>query len=200
MAYGLPNMSFIGYPLPIPGPAHAGFGLREATRADSAEMLAHLRALGDDDRRMRFCTSVNDAHLARHVRETWSRSTFALAAFDGPLWSTPFLRGGPIRALAEFAVSGGEAEIGISVDRDIRRHGLATWMLQTAAQLLSQRGVLRITAFTMRENASFLTLARKASAELEWDAGEVAITFDTETLARTYLRRRISDQVFPRVA
>jgi RimJ/RimL family protein N-acetyltransferase len=200
MAFGLPNISFIGYPVPIPCAAHAGLGFREAQPGDEPEIVAHLRALDPEDRRMRFCTSVNDGHLVRHAEEIWDRSSFALAAHDGPLWSGPFHRPGPIRALAELSVAGEVAEFGVSVDRSIRRQGVATYMLQTAARLLSLRGVSRIVALTMSENKGFLALSRKAGAEMTWDGGDVEIVFDVKALERTYLMRRLNDQVFQRVA
>ncbi|WP_162683307.1 GNAT family N-acetyltransferase [Rhodobacteraceae bacterium DSL-40] len=200
MAFGLPNISFVGYPVPIPCAGHAGLGLREVLRSDVPEIIEHLRALDAEDRRMRFCASVNDGHVVRHAEELLERSSFALAAHDGPLWSGPFHRPGPIRALAEFSVHGLAAEIGISVDKSLRRRGVATYLIQTSARLLQQRGVKRIVAYTMAENRSFLTLARKAGAEIVRDASEVEVFFDVDTLNRTYLQRRVSDQVFHRVA
>lgn len=200
MAFGLPNISFVGYPVPIPCAGHAGLGFREVIRSDVPAVIEHLRALDAEDRRMRFCTSVNDGHVVRHAEELPDRSSFALAAHDGPLWSGPFHRPGPIRALAEFSVHGLAAEIGVSVDRSLRRRGVATYLIQTSARLLQQRGVKRIIAYTMAENRSFLTLARKAGAEVAWDAGEVEVTFDVDALNRKYLQRRLSDQVFHRVA
>jgi RimJ/RimL family protein N-acetyltransferase len=200
MPFGLPNISYVGYPLPIPCAPHAGLGFREISRGDATGMLDHLRALPPEDRRMRFCASVNDDHLLRHVASAPARNTFALAAFDGPLWSGTFLRQGPIRALAEFAVSGDVAELGVSVERSIRRRGVATYLIQTSARLLAQRGVARVIAYTMAGNRSFLALARKAGARVEIDGSEVEVTFDVARLEHAYLRRRLADRVFGAVA
>ena len=196
MVYGLPNISFIGYPVPVPCAAHAGLGFREARPADAPGMIAHLLALSPEDRRMRFCTAVNDGHVERHVRSNWDRSGLVLAAHDGPLWSGPFHEPGPVRALAEFAVEGGDAELGISVDGSLRRRGVGTYLVQTGARLLARRGVRRILAYTMSANTSFLVLARKSGATIETDGGEAFITFDVAELTRGYLRRRLSEQVF----
>lgn len=89
MAYGLPNISFIGYPVSIPCAGHAGLGLREARRRDSSALVAHLRKLEAEDRRMRFCATLTDQALERHVEEMWSRDPIAIAALDGPLWLGP---------------------------------------------------------------------------------------------------------------
>src|SRR5918996_2151374 len=106
MAFGFPNLSFIGYPVSIPCAGHAGLGFREATRADQPAILAHLRGLAPEDRRMRFCATLDSSALERHVAGLWRRNAFVLAAHDGPLWSGPFHRAGPVRALAEVAVGG----------------------------------------------------------------------------------------------
>ena len=132
MAFGLPNVSFIGYPVAVPCAGHAGLGLRQATRADSAALVEHFQALTPDDRRMRFCATLNDEALRQHVDGLWERDALVLAAHDGPLWSGPLHRAGPVRALAEFVVTGEEAELGISVDATMRRRGIGTYLVQTA--------------------------------------------------------------------
>jgi GNAT superfamily N-acetyltransferase len=201
MAFGLPNISFIGFPVPVPCAAHAGLGFREALPADAPAMVEHLRSLSPEDRRMRFCASVNDAHIVRHVEQSWTRSGLVLAAHDGPLWSGPFHDPGPVRALAEFAVYGRDAELSISVDGALRRRGVGTYLIQTGARLLSQRGVRRIQAYTMSGNTmsgntAFLVLSRKSGAVIETEAGEAFIDFDVAELTQAYLRRRLAEQVF----
>ena len=190
MAFGLPNLSFIGYPVSIPCAGHAGLGFREATRADQPAILAHFQRLEPLDRRMRFCATVDGAALERHVTGIWGRGVLVLVAREGPLWSGPLYEAGPVRALAELAIGGAEAEIGLSVDAGFRRQGVGTYLMQTAARLLALRGVKRIRAYTLPDNNSFLALARKAGAQIETGAGEVEITFDVAELQRSYLRRR----------
>ncbi len=197
MAFGLPNISFIGYPVSIPCAGHAGLGLREAKRSDAPAILAHFRDLGPDDRRMRFCATLTDDALERHVQRIRSRDTFVLAAFDGPLWPGPLHRAGSIRALAEIAVAGGEAELGLSVDPALRRRGVGTYLVQTAGRLLTHRGVQVIRASTLPGNASFLALASACEAGIETGPDEVEVSFDVATLDRAYQRRRAA-QVFRR--
>ncbi len=199
MAFGLPNISFVGYPVSIPCAGHSGLGFREGRRRDGAAMVAHFGALDPVDLRMRFCASVNESGLIRHVDGLWNRDGFVLAAFDGPLWPGPFHRAGPIRALAELAVAGKDAELGLSVHGSLRRRGVGTYMVQTAARLLAPRGVRRIVAYTLPGNHSFLALSRSAGAEIASGPDEVEITFDVEALTRDYLRRRLHDQVFRKV-
>lgn len=195
MAYGFPNISFIGYPTSVPCAAHAGLGFRTAGPADSPALLAHLRSLTPHDRRMRFCATLSDSALERHLAAVWARGSLVLAAHDGPLWSGPFHAAGPIRAAAEFAIDGSGSEIGLSVDPLMRRRGVGTYLLQTGARLLAPRGVRRIVAMTSPENIAFAALARACEAVTERGEDEIFHAFDVQALCRAYLLRRAA-QVF----
>ena len=196
MAYGLPHISFVGYPVAIPCAGHAGLGFREAAPSDAAAIVAHYADLDPVDRRLRFCASLTENGLNRHVDGLWDRSGFVLAALDGPLWRGPLHRAGTVRAVAELAVDGREAELGLSVEGSLRCRGVGTYMIQTAARLLAPRGVSRIVAYTLPGNQSFLTLARAAGAGIVTGSDEVEVVFEVDQLAAAYLVRRLSDQVF----
>ncbi len=196
MAYGLPPISYIGHPVPIPCPGHAGLGFRQARPSDSPEILAHFRGLTPSDRRMRFMATLNDETLEHYVDGMWDRESLVLAAFDGPLWSGPLGEAGPVRGLAELALNSGEAELAISVEDGLRRRGVGTYLVQTAARLAKPRGITRIRACTLSDNASFLALARNAGASIEAGGGEVEVVFDVAELERAYLRRRAAEAFF----
>ncbi len=191
MPYGLPNTSYIGYPLAIPCVGHSGLGFREALRGDAPAMLAHFRALDHSDRRMRFCATLGDERLIRHVDELWDRTAFSLIAIDGPLWPSPLGASGPVRAVAELSIAGTDAEIGISVDSSLRRRGVGTYLTQTAGWLLSRRGARTLRAYTLPGNASMIALGHRSGAEVDQCDGEVEITFSVPELAQEYLRRRL---------
>lgn len=193
MAFGFPNLSYIGYPVSVPCAPHAGLGFREARRRDSAEILQHLRGLDAQDRRHRFCATVDDSVLSGHVEGLWSGDRIVLAAHDGPLWRGPLHRAGPVRAIAELVFGGGGAEIALTVDDALRRHGVGTYLVQTAAWLLKSRCIRRLDAYTLQGNVSFITLAVKSGAEIERGSEDVQVAFDVDRLADAYLRRRIGD-------
>jgi GNAT superfamily N-acetyltransferase len=195
MAYGLPPISFIGYPVSIPCAGHAGLGLREARSGDEPAILAHLAGLSPADRHLRFCATLSDAALAEHVAGMAQRPGFALAAFDGPLWDSPFGPAGPISAFAELVVSGRTAELGISVAAERRRAGIGTYLVQTAARLLGLRGVERIVALTLPRNQPMIRLGLTCGAEVVSDPSDVVITFSVPRLHTAYLARR-TVQVF----
>lgn len=193
MAFGYPNMSFIGYPVPVPCPAHAGLGLRTAVDTDAPAVLAHYRRLSPADRRMRFCATLGDAALERHVERIGSRGGVVLLAFDGPLFEAPFLRAGPVRAVAELVGTGPEMELGISVDGALRRRGIGTELVETTAHLLAPRGVRSIRAYSLPGNRSFLALAGACGAAVEVGPDEMEVAFDVGRLRHAYLRRRAAN-------
>ena len=183
MPYGFPNISYIGYPVSVPCAPHAGLGFREAKRPDAPEILGHLKALDPLDRRHRFCATVDDSVLDRHVEALWTQDRVVLAAHDGPLWGGPMHRAGPVRALAELVIGNGTAEIALTVDGALRRRGVGTYLVQTAAFLLRRRGIPRVEAYTLPGNVSFLTLAAKCGASVARTPDDVEIVFDVEGLA-----------------
>lgn len=198
MPFGLPNISYIGFPTPRPGPAHAGLGFRETTPRDLPAVLDHFARLSPDCRRRRFSATLGPEAVGAHARAIWDRSAVVLAAFDGPLWDGLFHKAGPIRAMAELAVDGRDAEIGLSVDDGLRRRGVGTWLVQTAARVLAPRGVTRIFAYTTPDNVAMIRLALRSGALVERSSSDVEIAFDVARLHRDYLRHRLSDQVFRR--
>lgn len=193
MAFGYPHMSFIGYPVPLPCAGHSGLGLRTAVDTDAPALLEHYRRLSPEDRRMRFCATLGPDALQRHVERIGSRGGITLLAFDGPLFEAPFLRTGPIRAVAELVGTGREMELGISVDASLRRRGFGTELVETAAHLLAPRGVRSIRAYTLPGNRSFLALARRCAATVESGPDEVEVCFDVWSLRRAYMRRRAAN-------
>ncbi len=195
MAFGLPHISFIGYPAPIPCAGHAGLGFREARPADAPAILDHLRRLPPEDRRMRYCATISDQALAHEATRLFQRAHFTLCAFDGPLWDGPFHRSGPIRAVAEFVISGDQAELGLSVDAELRRRGVGAYLVQTASRLLAPRGVRTVTAYTLPQNRAMIALGLASGAWIERGPEEVEIDFDVAALQAAYLRRR-AEQVF----
>jgi GNAT superfamily N-acetyltransferase len=196
MAFGLPHLSFIGYPAPIPCAGHAGLGFRAATDDDIALIDGHYRRLAPEDRALRFCATLSDEALGVHAERTFARADLVIVGHDGPVWRGPMHDRGPVRALAELSVDGATAEIGLSVDGTLRRRGLGTYLVQTAARLLAPRGTRRIHAYTLSRNRAMIGLGRVSGAEVDIAGPDVEITFDVDVLHRAYIRRRIAAQVF----
>lgn len=199
MPFGLPNVSYIGFPTPALAAAHAGLGFREAKRTDLPTVIAHFSRLTPECRRRRFCATLSPEALENHAAGLWDRSELAIAAIDGPLWGGLFHKIGEIRAIAELSLSGKDAEIGLSVDDSLRRRGIGTYLVQTAAWLLAPRGVERITAYTTPDNIGMIRLGIRLGGTVDRSSSDVEVVFDIARLRRDYLRRRVVDQVFARV-
>jgi GNAT superfamily N-acetyltransferase len=198
MASRFPPISFIGYPVSVPCPGHAGLGFREAGPADGPAILGHLQGLSAEDRHLRFCGTLSDAALAAHVAGLEARPGFGLVARDGPLWDGPFGPAGPVEGFADLVVAGPVAELGISVAARWRRSGVGTYLLQTAARLLALRGVERIVALTLARNAAMIQFGRACGAEVEHDGTEAVLTFPVARLHTAYLARRTVQAFAPR--
>jgi hypothetical protein len=185
MAFGIPHPRRIGPPVPLPGAGRDGLAVRIAGAQDAPAILAHYRGLEPGDLNRRFCGAVSDEVLERHVAGAASRRGFVLTAHDRPL------RGhvGPVRAVAEVAIAGDAAELGISVDAGLRRRGVGSDLVLAAARLLALRGVRRLQACTLAGNRSFMALARKFDARIELGSGEVEVLFDVPALHRAWLCR-----------
>ena len=193
MPYGMPNLSFIGYPVAVPCRGHSGLGMRQATRADTEAVTAHFLALAPEDRWMRFCATLDPGAIRSHVEGLWEREGIVLAACDGPLFAGPLHKAGPIRGLAELLVEGEEAELGISVDRSLRRRGVGTYLLLTGASLLEPRGVRTIRATTMPGNSSFIGMAQALGGTVAYGPDLVEVAFDVAELSAAYRRRRAAE-------
>ncbi len=182
MPSGQPDISRAEHPVAIPRAGHAGLGFREARAADADAVLAHFRRMPPADLRLRFCATVSDASLLAHVSRIWDRPGLVLSAHERPLRDGPSGVAGPVRGLAELCVSGDSAELGISVDDTLRRRGVGTWLVRTAAALLAPRGVRSIVAYTMAENMAMIGLGRGSGARIVNVSGDVEIVFDVDPL------------------
>lgn len=186
MAFDLPQVTS---PVSVASCEHAGLGFRQARPFNAAAILDHLTALSPEARRMRFCGGVSDAVLKAHVAGLWRPEIFTLTAHEGPRLA------GPVRAVAELAVDGSTAELGLSVDAGWRRAGVGTRLLQFSAGVLAWRGVSEIVAVTLPGNLSMLGLGRRCGAWVERGADEVVLRFSVEALHRAYIARRLADRV-----
>ncbi len=192
MAFGFPQISFIGAPFPALCPGHSGLGFRRAGPFDAGAVQAHLLGLSPEDRRLRFCGGVSDSALAAHVAGLWRSRTFVLIAREGSLWPGPLHRAGPVRAVADFAVDGRTAELGLSVEDAWRRSGVGTWLLQAGAALLDWRGVEQIEAMTLPGNLSMRRLGARCGARIEPGPDQLVLRFEVEALHRAYVARRLT--------
>lgn len=149
---------------------------------------AHLKRLGREDRRMRFESMASDETIDRYVDRLRPVSDILIGAFDEDL---------VMRGAVHVAFTGKVAEIGLSVEADMRGQGTGTALLDEAIGWARIRGARSMTSQCLSHNRWMRKhlVARGfsvetdretsiANAELERaDFGLVASTLARQTLS-----------------
>jgi acetyl coenzyme A synthetase (ADP forming)-like protein len=149
-------------------------------RPDDAEpLLAFLRALPDEDRRLRFFSMGND--LTRTVRDETSIDyvrSLGLVATVGPEQR--------IVGHGLYAPSGdGRAEVAFAIAHEYQGQGLATLLLGQLAEAAASNGIDTFEAVVLPENRRMLDVFRHSGFPLEIQAeiDTVNVSFPTSLLA-----------------
>jgi GNAT superfamily N-acetyltransferase len=140
-------------------------GQRHAPR-----VLAHLLALSDADRVLRFGYLASDEGIRHYA---------AQLDYDGDQIFGVFNRKLVLVALVHLAfgaagrVPGGAAEFGISILPKQRGQGLGALLFDHAITHARNRGVGSLLIHLARDNAPMLAIVRRAGAQVSFEAGEV---------------------------
>lgn len=132
-------------------------------------ILAHLLALGEDDRRLRFGYAATDTHIGRYVDQL---------DFDRDEIAGVFNRRLELVALVHLAYLGPDlrrpnsAEFGVSVLPALRGRGLGRRLFEHACLHARNRGVETLVIHALTENVLMLRIARQAGAVVERDGPE----------------------------
>ena len=138
-----------------------------------ARILAHLLALDERSRYLRFGYMATDAHIARYVDTLDLVHDEVFGIFD---------RGLRLIALAHLAyrrhddaapaAPGESAEFGVSVLPSARRRGMGARLFAHAALHARNRGVRMLFIHALTENTAMLKIALGAGATIERDGSE----------------------------
>ncbi|HNT39510.1 MAG TPA: GNAT family N-acetyltransferase [Rubrivivax sp.] len=140
---------------------------------------AHLLALDEADRLLRFGFAAADPHIEHYVEGldferdllfgVFSRRlvlvAFAHLAFEEPDPESPC-------PSTSDAANMAAAEFGVSVSRRHRGRGFGTQLFAYAALHARNRGVDRLLVHASRENTAMLALARSAGAQVTFEGAE----------------------------
>jgi GNAT superfamily N-acetyltransferase len=131
-------------------------------------VLQHLRALPEDDRRLRFGYAIGDDSLRSYVRGLHFSRDGAFGAFDEAadllaLGHLGFERSSPT------AHATAHAEFGISVLPHARRRGLGLALLQRAAMHAANRGATQLVMTYLPGNTALAQLAARANMNFVQD-------------------------------
>ena len=136
-------------------------------RSDQSDLLlAHLKRLDGEARRLRFGNPVNDHFLERYA---------ALALGPDALVKGLFVDG-VLRGVAELRYLTGshsEAEGAFSIEPAFQGHGFGDRLFGRLIAAARNRGVGRLFLTCLRENRRMQAIATKHGADLSFVAGDV---------------------------
>jgi len=149
-------------------PAQSGEGVfRRLWPSETDKFRDHLLRLDKDSRRMRFAHAVADAFIEDYA----GRMTEYGSVVYG------YVLDGKVRAAAELRRLGDswgeEAEAAFSVERAHQDHGIGTELMGRVVRAARNRSIKRLEMSCLAENSKIQSIARKHSADLRFEYGEV---------------------------
>ena len=165
----------------LPGGTAAGSGswvpIRMLGPRHRGRALAHLLALDERGRVLRFGHPASDEQLAQYVEHMDFGRDELYGVFD---------RRVRLVALAHLAFDGDglSAEFGVSVLPRARGRGLGTRLFDHAVMHARNRGVGMMTIYIARENSAMLGIVRRAGAEIRFEGAqaEARLSLPADTL------------------
>lgn len=152
-------------------------------------LLAHLLALAPDDRADRFTGTVTDAAVQHYVEGIGYARDVLIGA----------VRGRRLVGLAHVAVYLERgvlvSEVGLSIDRDARRHGLGKRLLLAAIDAAKRFDVGRVLVEFRSGNAAMAALTRGIGGRVERDGAESSAVFEINPTTRLPLSTLRSFQI-----
>jgi GNAT superfamily N-acetyltransferase len=137
-----------------------------------ARINAHLLALGEHDRYLRFGYSAGDQQITRYTDALDFERDEIFGVYNRKL---------ELVAVAHLALTGNDsgsdsckncAEFGVSVAANARGRGLGTRLFERALMHARNEGVEMLFIHALTENTAMLKIAQKAGALVEHSGGE----------------------------
>jgi ribosomal protein S18 acetylase RimI-like enzyme len=158
-------------PAPAPARARTWVPIRSLGPRHRPRIAAHLNALDDRSRYLRFGYLATDAHIGRYVDNLDFDQDEVFGIFNRRL---------ELIALAHLAHRDADpsrsrstaSEFGVSVLPKARRRGLGRRLFEHAVLHARNRGVETMFIHALSENTAMLKLARGAGATIERDGSE----------------------------
>jgi len=188
--------SFLTTPAAPPpvAPNYAWIPVRGLAARHRARILAHLLALSEQDRYLRFGYAAADAQIERYVQSIDFDSDEVFGTFNRRL---------ELIAMAHLAMpkqlaspdAAASAEFGVSVLHKARGRGLGQRLFEHAVLYARNRGIDTLFIHALSENAAMLKIARNAGATVERDGAEsdAWLRLPPDTLA-SHVEQIVGDQ------
>ena len=136
--------------------------------SETQAFCEHLLRLDPDNRRMRFAHAVSDSFIKDYADRMSDLGSIIYGGFDTK---------GALRASAELRKLGPDwntsAEAAFSVETPYQDRGLGTLLMGRIIRSARNRGVQHLYMSCLAENAAMQTIAKKHSASLRFEYGEV---------------------------
>lgn len=151
-----------------PRPVHRWVPIRPLSPRHKPRILAHLLALSDTDRYLRFGYPATDEHIRRYVNGLDFGRDEIFGIFNRRL---------QIVAMAHLAFSVDPqwatcAEFGVSVQASQRGRGMGAKLFDRAVTHARNEGVSMFFVHALSENVAMLKIARHAGARVEREGSE----------------------------
>lgn len=138
--------------------------VRSLSEEDRPAMVAHLLALSDTDRYLRFGQAAGDDQIRHYVAGISLRDGEVLGIFNRKL---------ELLGLSHLAdLAPGQAEFGVSVMPKARGRGFGQLLFDHACLHARARGVKELVIHTLTENAAMMAIAHRAGASIVRESGE----------------------------
>ena len=156
---------------PDPAPQWAWVPIRSLAPRHHERIAAHLLALDESDRYLRFGYPASDAQIVKYVDTLDFEQDEVFGIFNRRL---------ELIALAHLAHAGSDSsgnpgsmsEFGVSVLRKARGRGFGARLFEHAVLHARNRGVQTLFIHALSENTAMLKIAKKAGATVERDGSE----------------------------
>ena len=153
-------------PVPVPRPpARRWIPIRSLAERHRPRILAHLLALPEQDRYLRFGYAASDAQIARYADLIDFTHDEVFGVFDRRL-----------ELIAQAHLAGlpntREAEFGVSVLPKARGRGYGARLFDHAVLHARNRGVDTLLIHALTQNTPMLRIARTAGATVDSEGGE----------------------------
>jgi RimJ/RimL family protein N-acetyltransferase len=140
---------------------------RKLNVLDIDKLKEHLCALQGEDRRLRFGVCLTDESICNYVDESFKDDKSQWFGCDSK---------GKIVSACHVAIYNNEGELGCSVDKEYRGHGLAQEMFDRAVIYLRRNEITEVYMHCLTENQVMKHIAKKNDM--------VVISCDGETDAK----------------
>jgi RimJ/RimL family protein N-acetyltransferase len=166
---------------------HLRFIIIALDEASKPEILAHLFRLSKDDRYLRFFAALSDTAIERYIAEM---DLAAGAAFGVRTLQNPGLIG--FAHVSKMACQQGRncAEVGFSIDKEFRGHGLANRLMDRVVTHCQASGIDTLFMSCLRTNAKMQAVAKNFGLQLMIDADEAIAELEVTEQDRIRARGR----------